>query len=116
MDQLLDLLRHRPHAMTESMTCPECEGARGHRIGRLFLACPFCAGRGTVGGAHEPVDRLPPPSAPLSVAEHRVWRDPAVAGYRSCRYCLGVGHLAHVDETTRTLSAAPCPCTRIPRI
>ncbi|GLV50777.1 hypothetical protein TBS_13490 [Thermobispora bispora] len=95
--------------MTDPITCPECQGAKGQRIGPLFLACPFCHGRGWVGGAHEPAEPPPPPVVPPPVWEHRVWRDPVIAAALSCRYCLGSGEVAHVDDAARAVVTVACP-------
>ncbi|MDP9868749.1 MULTISPECIES: hypothetical protein [Streptosporangium] len=97
--------------MTDPITCPECEGSKGQRLGRLFLACRFCGGLGWVGGHNEPAERgeAEPPERPAAW-EHRIWSDPAVAAALGCRYCLDSGTVAHLDEAARTLVTAPCRC------
>jgi hypothetical protein len=42
---------------TDPITCPECDGDGGQRLGRLRIACTFCGGLGWVGGEHEPAER-----------------------------------------------------------
>ncbi|MDI9581028.1 hypothetical protein [Thermobispora bispora] len=41
--------------------------------------------------------------------EHRVWRDPVIAAALSCRYCLGSGEVAHVDDAARAVVTVACP-------
>ncbi|MGN9783071.1 hypothetical protein ACTMTF_16685 [Nonomuraea sp. ZG12] len=96
--------------MSDPITCPECEGRRGQRLGRMFLTCRFCQGRGWVGGAHEPAERdqNPPPVQPPAW-EHKAWADPVVAAALPCRYCLGARSVAHVDEDSGTLLMAAFP-------
>ncbi|MFF0249912.1 hypothetical protein [Streptosporangium sandarakinum] len=96
--------------MSDPITCPECEGAGGRRLGRLRIACPFCQGRGWVGGEHEPAEPAPAPAGPPPAGEHRIWSDPAAAAALGCRLCLGAKAVAHLDETTRTLVMVPCAC------
>ncbi|MEV0597613.1 hypothetical protein [Nonomuraea cavernae] len=91
--------------MTDSITCPECDVRRGMQLGRLFLACRFCQGRGWVGAEHEPG---PPPERPPAW-EHAVWSDPAVASAMPCRYSMGTQSVAHVDEESRSLAIMACP-------
>ncbi|MGW4426401.1 hypothetical protein [Streptosporangium sp. NPDC004631] len=96
--------------MTDPITCPECGGAKGQRLGALFLACRFCGGLGWVGGEHEPAERgdqAPPPRPPAW--EHRVWRDPVVSAALSCRYCLDTRQVTSIDEQARTMAMAACP-------
>jgi RecJ-like exonuclease len=109
---LRELLRNQP-PMTDPITCPECQGAKGQRIGGLFLACQFCRGRGIVGGEHEPAEPPPPPASPSPAWEHRVWLDPHVAATLPCRYCLGSGEVSQVNQQARTLVSGPCIC-RVP--
>lgn len=97
--------------MTDPITCPECDGGGGQRLGRLRIACTFCGGLGWVGGEHEPAERgegEPPPRPPAW--EHRIWSEPAVAAALACRYCLDSGTVAHLNETARTLVTVPCRC------
>ncbi|MEU8271245.1 hypothetical protein AB0B89_29310 [Sphaerisporangium sp. NPDC049002] len=96
--------------MTDPITCPECSGAGGQRLGPLFLACRFCGGRRVVGGEHEPAEPPPPPTSPPPAWEHRIWRNPAIAAALPCRYCLGAGQVSHVDADARTLVSVPCVC------
>ncbi|MFI6802797.1 hypothetical protein [Streptosporangium canum] len=97
--------------MTDPITCPDGDGDGGRRLGWLRIACAFCGGLGWVGGEHEPAERgqgEPPPRPPAW--EHRIWSEPAVAAALACRYCLGSGTVAHLNETTRTLVTVPCRC------
>lgn len=97
--------------MTDPITCPECEGRRCQQFGPLSLACRFCAGRGWVGGDHEPAqpaERPPPP--PPTATNHKVWSDPWTSAAIGCRFCLGARVVTHLDETNRTLGTAPCQC------
>lgn len=98
--------------MSDPITCPECGGKRGQRLGRLFLACRFCQGRGQVGGEHEPAEPCPPPSGPPPVWENPRWQtDPATA-VLGCRWCLGARTVTSVDRETRTMTTTPCTaCT-----
>lgn len=109
MGPLREMQRDRT-SMTDPITCPECQGAKGERLGELFLACQFCHGRGWVGGDHEPAETPPPPAAPPPAWEHKVWGDSYIAAALPCRRCLGSGRLAHVDEETHTLTTGICPC------
>ncbi|MFB4265314.1 hypothetical protein [Nonomuraea sp. GTA35] len=95
--------------MTDPITCPECEGSKGTRLGRLFLACQFCGGTGQVGGDNEPAERgdQPPPSPPPAW-RHKVWTDPWIASQLGCRYCLGSRQVAHVENGH--LVSVPCQC------
>ncbi|MEV8638816.1 hypothetical protein AB0395_44890 [Streptosporangium sp. NPDC051023] len=97
--------------MTDPITCPECEGRKGQRLGELFLACRFCGGLGWVGGRNEPAERgeCPPPAGPPPVWEHRVWQEPAVAAALLCRYCLGSRQVTTMNEEARTMTMAACP-------
>lgn len=95
-------------AMSDPITCPECEGVGGQRLGRLRIACRFCHGRGWVGAEHEPAEPPPPPAEPPPAWEHRIWSDSAA--FLGCRYCLGSKMVAHLDESTRTLVMVPCGC------
>lgn len=97
-------------AMTDPITCPECEGRKGQRLGELFLRCRFCGGLGWVGGHNEPAERgeCPPPEPPPAW-EHKVWENPAVSAALSCRHCLGARRVTHIDEVARTLVTADCP-------
>lgn len=93
--------------MTDPITCPECGGRRGQQLGALFLACPFCHGRGWVGGEHEPAEPPPPPS-------HRppAWAHRSLAGTGICGHCLGAGRVLLLGggETPRVAGrTAPCP-------
>jgi hypothetical protein len=99
--------------MTDPITCPECQGAKGERIGSLFLACRFCGGLGWVGGEHEPAERdQAPPPPPPPAWEHKVWSDPSVAAALPCRYCLGARTVMH-DPGNGQMVTVPCPeCTR----
>ncbi|MDF5758774.1 hypothetical protein [Spongiactinospora sp. TRM90649] len=104
--------------MTDPITCPECEGKKGHRVGELFLACRFCCGRGWVGGEHEPAERdhRPPPEPPPAW-EHKVWCDPAVSAAIPCRYCLGSGKVINLGSGVQrgnVLTMADCPACTIP--
>lgn len=89
--------------MTDPITCPECHGKRGTRLGRLFLACIICGGRGIVGGEDEPGEPKPPP-----VWESPRWADPTIAWALPCRYCLGAGQVTSVNHATRTMTTTPC--------
>ncbi|MCF6475452.1 hypothetical protein FAF44_44925 [Nonomuraea sp. MG754425] len=102
--------------MSDPVTCPECDGLRGQRIGPLFLTCRFCGGHGTVGGPDEPAergDRPPPP--PPAAWKHKVWSDPWISATIGCRVCLGSREVAHVDEEAGTLVLLPCRCAVRPR-
>ncbi|GAA1686944.1 hypothetical protein GCM10009733_099490 [Nonomuraea maheshkhaliensis] len=115
MGAVHDVPRDRPD-VTDPITCPECEGSRGERLGPLFLACLFCAGLGIVGGANEPAERRAKPPLPrLPVAFHWVWRDPYVASVLDCRMCMGARTVVHLDEEAGILITVPCLCTGRPR-
>ncbi|MFB4294778.1 hypothetical protein ACBI99_44615 [Nonomuraea sp. ATR24] len=111
MGAVLHLPWVRPR-VTDPITCPECGGQRGERLGTLFLACRFCGGRGVVGGAHEPAEQSaePPPGGPPPAWQHRVWQDPWIAAAIGCRYCLGSRQVTHVDDEKGTLVTVPCSC------
>ncbi|MCG5213322.1 hypothetical protein [Streptosporangium sp. KLBMP 9127] len=101
--------------MTDPITCPECDGRKGDRLGELFLACRFCGGLGWVGGEHEPAERRlrPPPEPPPA------WRHPALAGTGLCGYCLGSGQVIALgggEQQATSITMAPCPaaCTTPP--
>ncbi|WP_436764335.1 hypothetical protein [Streptosporangium sp. V21-05] len=96
--------------MSDPITCPECDGEGGQRLGRLRIACRFCHGRGWVGAEHEPAEPPPPPAERPPAWEHRIWSDSATAAFPGCRYCLGTETVAHVDASTRTLVMTPCGC------
>ncbi|MFI9592914.1 hypothetical protein [Nonomuraea sp. NPDC052265] len=104
-----DEQEERPE-VTDPMTCPECQGRRGVRLGEPFLACTFCGGLGQVGGGGEPAERgeEPPPDGPPPAWEHRVWSDPWIAETLGCRFCLGSKKLAHIEAGT--LVSVPCRC------
>ncbi|RBQ11668.1 hypothetical protein DP939_44825 [Spongiactinospora rosea] len=77
--------------------------------------CPFCCGRGWVGGEYEPAEAASKPPPPWPAAwEHKVWHDPIVAAAISCRYCLGAGTVTKVDEAARTMVTADCPVCTVP--
>ncbi|MGI5286661.1 hypothetical protein ACQEVF_25435 [Nonomuraea polychroma] len=108
-------LRRDGPGVTDPITCPECQGHRGERLGTLFLACQFCGGAGWVGGDNEPAERCEkPPPPPPSATNHKVWSDPWIASAIGCRFCLGSKKVTHVDEETRTLVTVPCPCAPDP--
>ncbi|MEV4069193.1 hypothetical protein ACGFJC_00380 [Nonomuraea fuscirosea] len=114
MGAVHDVPWDRP-GVTDPITCPECEGGRGERIGPLFLTCRFCAGQGVVGGDNEPAERgAKPPPPPPPVARHRVWADPYVAAALGCRLCMGARTVLHIDEEAGTLIAVPCSCAGAP--
>lgn len=97
-------------AMTDPITCPECGGARGERVGELFLACQFCHGRGLVGGDFEPAEQaeaVPPVKPPAW--RHRTWQDPEVARGIKCRHCMDAREVTHLDERAGRMLVAPCP-------
>ncbi|MGC5010123.1 hypothetical protein ACLQ2R_05105 [Streptosporangium sp. DT93] len=94
--------------MSDPITCPECEGEGGQRLGRLRIACRFCDGRGWVGAEQEPAEPPPPPAEQPPAWEHRIWFDSAAAAVLGCRYCLGSQTVAHLDAATRTLVMTPC--------
>lgn len=97
--------------MTDPITCPQCQGRKGQRYGALFLACPFCQGRGWVGGEHEPAEQAPePPDGPPPVWQDRRWRDPVVAEALGCPYCFGSGQVTHVDRERGALVTVACSC------
>ena len=97
--------------MTDPITCPECEGRKGRRYGKLFLACTFCCGRGWVGGEHEPAEPpSEPPEGPPPAWRHRVWSDPYVASTLDCRLCLGFRQVLHLDQEQGTMVVVPCSC------
>lgn len=97
--------------MSDRITCPECEGRGGQRLGEMTLACRFCGGLGWVGGDNEPAERgEAPPPPPPPAWEHRAWQDPWVAAQLPCRYCLGSRQVCTVDEAAGTMVTSPCPC------
>ncbi|MDA0632325.1 hypothetical protein OUY22_02780 [Nonomuraea sp. MCN248] len=97
--------------MTDPITCPDCAGSGTERLAGLRLACRFCAGRGWVGGAHEPAERAPrPPEGPPPVWEDPRWRDPLVTAAFPCRRCLGAGTVTSVDRERGALGTAACAC------
>ncbi|MEV0145862.1 MULTISPECIES: hypothetical protein [unclassified Nonomuraea] len=102
--------------MTDPITCPECQGQKGERLGHLFLACQFCGGLGWVGGEHEPAERgkEPPPDGPPPAWEHKVWSEPYISAQLCCRYCLGARRVTHVDKEAGTMSSASCVCATPP--
>lgn len=96
--------------MTDPITCPECGGHKGQRLGELFLRCRFCGGLGWVGDHNEPAERGEhPPPEPPPAWEHKVWRDPVVVAALPCRYCLGARTVSHIDEESRRMTTAACP-------
>ncbi|MEV0618530.1 hypothetical protein AB0I81_34745 [Nonomuraea sp. NPDC050404] len=98
--------------MTDPITCPECGGHQGTKLGDRFLACQFCGGLGWVGGTNEPAerghDKEPPPPPPAW--EHKVWADQWISAQLGCRYCFGSKQIAHVDEECGQLVTVPCVC------
>lgn len=98
--------------MSDEITCPECAGAGAETIGpNLTLACRFCAGRGVVGGDHEPAEDGPPDAPPGTTP---LWRHIGAEPLASvCPLCLGQGRLVHLDSgRSRHLVEEPCPaCT-----
>ncbi len=98
--------------MTDPITCPECEGRKGERLGPLFLRCLFCGGLGWVGGDNEPAEACQkPPPPPPTASDHKVWLDPYIAAAFPCRMCLGSRQVAHYNREARLMASAPCPCT-----
>ena len=106
----MHLVRRGGAAMSDPITCPECDGESGQRLGRLRIACRFCHGRGWGGAEHEPAEPPPPPAEPPPAWEHRIWSGSAAVAALGCRYCLGSKTVAHLEESTRTLVMAPCRC------
>lgn len=103
-------MRWERMAMTDPITCPQCSGRKWEAFGALRLECRFCCGRGTVGGPDDPIENPPPPPAePPPVWKHKAWRDKALTGTITCRYCLGVGVVSHYSEERRTLISSACP-------
>lgn len=101
-------LRGDGPGMTDPITCPECLGAKGERLGSLFLACRFCGGLGLVGGAHEPAEESPaPPEGPPPP-----WLHPAVAASGLCPRCLGACKLVGLgggDQRATQIVEVDCP-------
>lgn len=82
----------------------------------------FCASRGTLRAGQEyfsgldfeevraPIENPPPPpTEPPPVWEHKAWRDTALTGTITCRYCLGARVVTHFSEEPRTLITSACP-------
>lgn len=110
MGAVLQVRRDRA-GVTDPITCPECQGRRGEQLGPLFLACRFCGGTGWVGGDNEPAERCQkPPPPPPTATDHKVWSDPWIAAALPCRYCLGAGTVASIDEERGALVTIPCSC------
>lgn len=107
----MQVLRGDGAAVTDPITCPECDGVGYESLDALRLACRFCGGRGWVGGEYEPaeVSENPPASGPPPAWEHRVWHDRVTSGI-DCRFCLDAGRVAHVNGGV--LVSAPCPACR----
>lgn len=112
--------------MTDPITCPECDGDKVQSIGSLTMNCPFCHGRGTVGGDYEPAEgghqrtdgyRNPIDGESYDPAVHgplpAVQDHPAVQTLAGCKQCLNTGELvAFVDGT---IARTPCPnCSDTP--
>lgn len=96
--------------MSDPITCPQCAGRGWESFGVLHLACRFCVGRGVVGGPDDPIENPPPPpTEPPPVWEHKAWRDTALTGTITCRYCLGARVVSHYSEERRTLITSACP-------
>lgn len=88
--------------------CHGCAGRKVQRLGRLFLLCVVCRGRGWVGG--EDPGPWPEPDSPPPVWEDPRWLDPMVAAAFACRYCLGNGSVQHVDRGRKLMVTMPCAC------
>lgn len=101
--------------VTDPLACPECDGSGGDRVGPMFLACRFCAGRGWVGGAYEPAEGGAVPAERPPAWEDKIWNDPDIAAAFKCRLCLDSKQVSHVDDVARTLVTLPCLCVAPPR-
>lgn len=104
--------------MTDPITCPECDGRKEQRIGALRLRCPFCHGRGQVGGDFEPAEgghvrsdefRQPVEGETYDPEIHgplpAVGAHPAVLATGRCGQCLGFGTVVVGPQ----MASQPCP-------